>query len=64
MSSETWQSVYLRMISECQKKPEALTDFDRSFLSNVKLRIEKGIPLTVNQIPVLENIHEKLTKRK
>ena len=61
--SEDWTSEYARMIDDCEKRQERLTEWECSFIDSVSQQLAKGRVLSQKQIETIDRIWEKATAR-
>jgi len=52
-----------RMIEDCEKRSEKLSDWESGFIDSIDVQLGKGRTLTPKQYDVLERIWEKVTAR-
>lgn len=63
MANIEWQSEYLTLIEDCEKREERLSDWERTFIDSLRRWIESGKRPSEKQINALDNVWEKATKR-
>jgi hypothetical protein len=61
--SESWESEYLRLLDDCEKREERLSDWERGFVDSMRRQIENGRKPTVKQIETIDRVWESATKR-
>ena len=59
----TWTDEYLRMLDDCEKREQRLTDWERRFVDSLRHQVEHGRIPTPKQIEVLDAIWERATAR-
>lgn len=64
MTTDTWKSEYLTLISDCETRDKKLTDWEREFVASLRKQIEAGRVPSPKQIDVLDRVWEKVTKGK
>ena len=61
--SDTWDSVYIDQIEDCEKRESRLTEWERSFIASIRSQIERGRRPTPKQIETLDRIWEQATAK-
>jgi Fic family protein len=61
--SDDWASEYYRMLDDCEKREERLTDWERGFIDSLRHQIEAGRRPSAKQIDALDNVWEHATAR-
>ena len=61
--SEQWESEYLTLLEDCEKREERLTDWERGFVDSLRRQIEGGRRPSVKQIEALDNVWERATAK-
>jgi hypothetical protein len=56
-----WADEYTRMLDDCEKREERLTDWECSFVDSLQRQLASGRRPSDKQIETLDNIWEKAT---
>lgn len=56
-----WTDEYERMLKDCQKREERLTDWERNFIDSLEHRMLHGGVPTPKQCEVIDRIWERVT---
>lgn len=60
---DAWQTEYLTMLEDCEKREERLTDWERQFVDSLERQITSGRRPTDKQVDALDGIWERATAR-
>ena len=58
-----WTSEYVRLLDDCEKREERLTDWERGFVDSLRQQIAQGRRPTAKQIERLDSVWERATER-
>jgi len=58
-----WSSEYLRMVEDCEKRSEKLTDWELSFIDSLSRQLAAGHRPSAKQTEILDNVWEKVTAK-
>lgn len=61
-TKKDWADEYLTMITDCEKREPKMTEWERKFIADIKLRLQRRQLATPNQLEKLNDIWERVTR--